>query len=534
MMENKLWKVGGYVRLSRKEDAVSLSIINQKEIIRQYISKHNDMVLFDYYVDDGYTGTNFDRPGFKRMMEDIRKKNIDVIVVKDLSRFGRNYIEVGNYLEYDFKINKIRFISINDRMDNLYSDATSTELFFSFKNLLNDEYCKDISKKVKSIFHSQMKEGKYLGGNPPFGYLRDENDKHKLVIDNNVSWIIKKIFNMALTGKTNREIALELNKDEIITPLKYRNPNTKYGLYWTNKCVGSILRNQVYCGDMVQGKVKNASYKLKKRIPIPKEEWVIVENTHEAIISKDIYEKIRKQRMPYVKTGGYESKKEVNLLNKYLRCHDCNRKMHIYTKRKTDDSIGSYCKLVCKTYFTISKDRCLPHYIDTDEIYDLLISDFKKQKTILDILKNVKFSESYKNLYLKLNKSINKVQSNVDEIYIENNSLYDDFINEMITADDYNHFHSYYVDNIKVQNAHLNNLKNKYDSVKRIIDDTNFWYDKISKLIEIDYLNDEILKTYIDIIYVNDDGSINVKYLFDYLIDEISLCSMDGETVGKS
>lgn len=293
-------KVGIYIRLSNEDDTQgeSNSVSNQRELLKEFVANQKDFELVNEYVDDGYSGTNFNRPGFKLMMEDIENKIINTVVVKDLSRLGRNYIEVGKYLEEVFPEKNIRFIAVQDNIDSFKDPDSTSSLMVSFKNLINDEYARDMSKKTISSLNAKKLDGKYMGSLVPFGYIKDPKDKHKLIIDKKSAQIVKLIFNMALSGKNSLEIADYLNTRDFLTPKQYK---LKYGINktknentiekikntkWTQTQVSYILRNEVYTGTLVQNKLRKLSYKMKKIVRNPEEKIIRTYNAVEPLITK--------------------------------------------------------------------------------------------------------------------------------------------------------------------------------------------------------------------------------------------------------
>lgn len=337
------YKVAAYLRLSKEEfnnEKESNSITNQRQIINDYLEEHKEYKLVDYYIDDGYSGTNFDRPEFKRMLEDIKNKKIDIILIKDLSRLGRNYIEVGNYVEVVFPTMGVSVISANDNTVinclDYYKDDN-----FTFKNLFNDMYAKDISKKVRSSLIVKKNNGEFIGKLAPYGYIKDPNDKHKFLIDKDVAHIIKKIFDMILDGKSRKEIANFLNDNDILTPSEYLNINTnkdeKVKKKWNSEMVNSILRNENYTGTLFQGKKRKLNYRVDRKINIDKENWIVTQNHHEAIISKETFDKVQNilDRKPKVNKDG-----SIDILSGILKCKCCGSNM---IKRTSKGKIYYYC-----------------------------------------------------------------------------------------------------------------------------------------------------------------------------------------------
>ena len=337
------YKVAAYIRLSKEEysnEKESNSITNQRQIIDNYLEEHKEYKLVDYYVDDGYTGTNFDRPEFQRMLEDIKNKKIDVIIIKDLSRIGRNYIETGNFVEVVFPAMGVSVISLDENYEMDSSDYYGSD-YVPLKNLFNDMYAKDISKKVRSSLIVKKYNGEFVGKLAPYGYIKDPKDKHKFLIDKNVSNIIVKIFDMILDGKSRKEVADFLNYNDILTPSEYLNININKDMTvmkkWNSEMVNSILRNENYTGTLFQGKKRKLNYRVDKKINIDKENWIVTENHHEAIISKKKFDKVQEilNRKSKVNKDG-----SIDILSGILKCKCCGSNM---VKRSSKEKVYYYC-----------------------------------------------------------------------------------------------------------------------------------------------------------------------------------------------
>lgn len=287
------YKAAGYVRLS-KEDKIkdeSNSITNQKTIINSYIKNNSEFKLIDFYIDDGYSGTTFDRPGFKEMIKDITEEKVNTIIVKDLSRFGRNHIEADNYIENFLPGYDVRIISVIDNIDTLKSPKSTAYIEIPLRNLMNDYYARDISEKVKSTLKVKRQNGDFIGTFAPYGYLKDPKDRHKLIIDKEIANIVRRIFNMILLGKSRKEIADFLKDNNILTPSLYKinkdktnNEEFVLSKKWNAEIVNRILRNETYTGTLIQNIKTKPNYKNSKLIDVNKEDWIKTENHHEAII----------------------------------------------------------------------------------------------------------------------------------------------------------------------------------------------------------------------------------------------------------
>ena len=306
----KIYHAAIYVRLSKEDGAVashekteSNSIANQKSLIRDFLKNKNDIEVVQEYVDDGFSGSNFERPAFQMMLEDIKKGKIDCVVTKDLSRFGREYIDSGMYIERLFPAMGVRFIAINDGIDSGEAKSQSDEIIIPFKNLINDAYCRDISIKIRSHLEIKRKQGDVITAFVPYGYKKNDKDKHKLEIDVYAANVVKDIFRMKLHGKSQDAIACELNSSGILPPAEYKASTgsnyqtcfkTKEKSEWTSVMVRRILTNEVYIGNLVQGKQTTPNHKVKKTIIKEKCEWIRIEKNHEPVITDRDFEVVQR------------------------------------------------------------------------------------------------------------------------------------------------------------------------------------------------------------------------------------------------
>ncbi len=390
------YKAAAYLRLSKEEynnEKESNSIINQRQIIDNYLKEHKEYKLVDYYVDDGYSGTNFDRPEFQRMLEDIKNKKIDVIIIKDLSRLGRNYIETGNFVEVVFPAMGVSVISVDENYEMDSLDYYGSD-YVPLRNLFNDMYAKDISKKVRSSLIVKKHNGEFVGKLAPYGYIKDPKDKHKFLIDKNVSHIIKKIFDMILDGKSRKEVADFLNQNDILTPSEYLNINTDKDVTvmkkWNSEMVNSILRNENYTGTLFQGKKRKLNYRVNKKINIDKENWIVTENHHEAIINKEKFDKVQDilDRQTKVNKDG-----SIDILSGFLKCKCCGSNM---LKRSSKGKVYYYCS----NYYR--KKSCENNKSLSRSILDELI---KKELKITDITR-LNIDNNIKYIYVVSNDKI--------------------------------------------------------------------------------------------------------------------------------
>ena len=523
-MTDKIYKAGAYIRLSREDGnkfEESYSIANQRELIKQFLDKQDDITIYEFYSDDGKTGTNFDRPGFQKMMKDMFDKKIDCIIVKDLSRFGRNYIEVGRYIEYIFPNNNIRFISINDNIDNVKNPESIESIIVPFKNLMNDEYCRDISRKIKKVKEVQRLNGEITGSCPPYGY-KIENKKY--VIDENVKDIIKTIFDLSIAGESTTKIAFKLNEEKIDCPMVYfakqKNKELKKKYHWSSSKINDILKNRVYCGDLVQGKTTTLNHKVKVSVLVPKDKWVIIENTHEAIIDRETFNKAQES----IKSRTYAKKVQLNefktMFKGYLKCYDCHKSMVKKSCHRINNK--NYLMFECYTYLRESHDYCTSKSINYDELYNSVLTQFKQDTLFLLDFENKMSNIITDNKELtEIKNNINEINNKINETNKLKNGVLLDLKKELISKSDYDFYSDSYDKALKELTKKLNDLKEKefiLTNDERII--KNF-IKGFKKYIDINELREEILNELVDKIYVKSDKSVSIKYLDDDIFNLI-------------
>ncbi len=384
-MTEKTYNVGIYCRLSNDDerDGESVSIENQKLLLQSYVRQMGWNEV-DVYIDDGYTGTNFNRPGVQRLIEDAKAKRINLILVKDLSRFGRNYIEIGQYTDYLFPSIGCRFVALNNGVDT-ESDNGSTDVM-CFLNLFNEFYSRDTSKKVKAVKRACAENGKFMGTYPAYGYKRDNEDKHHLVIDEDTAPIVRRIFSMRATGMGFTGIAAQLNEEGIPSPgmLYYQRRGKadprRVNHKWAGETVKHLIRNEVYIGNMVQGKTGTVSYKNKKLISKPEDEWIRVEGTHEPIISLDVWDTVQgidqKRVRKNVASDGIRS-----VFTGIVYCAECGFKMRNHTEKFAykDGSPGRYSSFICGNYARSGKSACTIHTIYENVLEQIVLEDIREK-----------------------------------------------------------------------------------------------------------------------------------------------------------
>ena len=384
-MTEKTYNVGIYCRLSNDDerDGESVSIENQKLLLQSYVRQMGWNEV-DVYIDDGYTGTNFNRPGVQRLIEDAKAKRINLILVKDLSRFGRNYIEIGQYTDYLFPSIGCRFVALNNGVDT-ESNNGSTDVM-CFLNLFNEFYSRDTSKKVKAVKRACAENGKFMGTYPAYGYKRDNEDKHHLVIDEDTAPIVRRIFSMRATGMGFTGIAAQLNEEGIPSPgmLYYQRRGKadprRVNHKWAGETVKHLIRNEVYIGNMVQGKTGTVSYKNKKLISKPEDEWIRVEGTHEPIISLDVWDTVQGIDQKRVRKNA-ASDGIRSVFTGLIYCAECGFKMRNHTEKFTykDGSPGRYSSFICGNYARSGKSACTIHTIYENVLEQIVLEDIREK-----------------------------------------------------------------------------------------------------------------------------------------------------------
>jgi len=445
----KIWKTALYIRLSREDGdkEESESIISQREMLIKYLNDKIDLTLYNLYIDDGYSGTTFDRPAFQRLLSDIGDKKVNCVVVKDLSRFGRNTTETSRYIQIVFPMLNIRFISILDNVDSYEDPNSINNLVVPFKNIMNEDYARENSKKVRTASDTYRKKGKFIGSFACYGYLKDPEDHHKLIIDNDVADNVRLIFDLCIGGITPTAIARKLNETGVLSPcvykqskgLKYHNPSqiNKNSL-WTDTTIRTILNNEAYIGSVVQGTKRKVSYKCKKFITIPKEHRIIVSNMHEPIISNETFEKAQSIMKERSKQCAVTNKRnETRILSGLVYCGDCNHNMRV--------SIASSVNLKGKYYFYCptykqSSSVCSKHSTRNDILETIVFEILKKYVLLaIDVDEVIKSLDKKKPNVIKNTNEMIK-EKKVKERQSLNQSLsmlYMQYKNESISHDQY-------------------------------------------------------------------------------------------------
>lgn len=511
MKKQQHYKAALYCRLSVDDGNFggSVSIETQKILLEQYCKDHK-ITDYKFYCDDGCSGTNFDRPSFKKMLSDIDEGKINLVIVKDLSRFGRNYVEAGMYVQR-FTDSNIRFIAADDNYDSL---VNSDDLLFPIKNVVNEMYARDVSKKTKAAKKAKASDGQFIGSKAPFGYKIDPNDRHHLIVDEPAAQVVKRIFRLASEGVGYNKMAKIFREEKVLTPIAYfnlNNPDYFKSDYWRKEfdwhvtSIRAILNNEVYLGKLVYGKQRNKSMKSKEKVRNPKEDWIVVENCHEPIITQELWDTVHKILNAKHRPG---KAGEVQMFAGLLYCSDCGHCLTYSQKQRKDGSYhGAYS---CWMYKTHGKEYCASHYITFDTIYELVLIDI--QRNLFQYRKNTdKFksilSRKYQSDSQKQAEQITleyeQKQKRCEELDKIISRLYEDNVLGRIGDERYESMsQSYELEQVEIKKA-LPILKSKIDELKRQSDCADNFINVIKKYTIIDKLDAAILNELIDKIVVH-------------------------------
>ena len=511
---NKKYNYGGdvtalYARLSKDDDLVgdSNSIVHQKEILAKYAKEHG-FTNIEFYVDDGFSGTNFNRPDFQRMMADAEEGKISTVIVKDMSRFGRDYIMVGYYTEIYFSNLDIRFIAINDNVDsNIQTENDLTP----FKNVFNEWYARDTSKKIRAVFKAKGNSGKHLTTNPPFGYKKDPNDKEKWIIDDEAAATVRRIFQMYVDGYRISEIGHKLTEEKVETPILYymnrgikTNARSEYPEIWDLMSIKYILSQTAYAGHTVNFQTAVKSYKTKKQIRLPKEDWIIYRNTQEPIIDEKTFETVQQMRKAKRARTKYN---EPNMFSGLLYCADCGNHLTIQRvarNRKMDN-------FSCATYRKKKKGLCSCHRILVSDLETIVKEDLHKVCEYV-FLHEKEFTDEYLSgskretvkFQSKTKAELKRLSERQEEIGKIIRKLYEDNVCGRITDERFDFLAKSYEDE-------GNDLKTKIQELKNALASSVQDEEKLSKFLkvvksytEIEELTPEILNSFIEKIYIGE------------------------------
>lgn len=511
-----------YLRLSKDdgENVESNSIINQREIIKNYVKKTN-LEIVEEYVDDGYSGANFERPEFKNMIEDATNKKFDCIIVKDLSRFGRDYIGAGNFIQKVFPELGIRFIAITDNYDSMIANVNDTHLILPIRNFINESYCRDISNKVKSSQQIKRQNGEYIGAFAPFGYKKSDTEKNKLIIDLTAADIVKKIFELKVKGYSSNAIAGNLNKLSIPSPKTYKEDVglafnggfvSSKGGKWSSKSVNRIITNKVYIGFLEQGKRIRVNYKSDKELKIDPKSWIVVENAHESIISEEMFYIANKMIERDLKNN---DNKEPEILAGMLFCKDCESPLIRRTNKY---------KAVENTYYICANynknGKCSRHSIHENAIFGIVSDVLSKyilyNEVLYEQVKKTNFDK------IAFNTEFDNLKKEKDKLELMLKSLYADYEDTIISKEEFQMFRMNYRSKIASIDFSIKNRANLEEELKQTLEEKKKWIIDIERFKKCDKLDRLSIVMLIDKILVADDISVEVLFNHSHKLEAIS------------
>lgn len=523
---DRIYHAAIYVRLSKEDGDVasaakaeSNSISNQKNLIKDFLKGKDDIIVVSERVDDGYSGSNFERPGFQMMMEDIKRGTVDCVIVKDLSRFGREYIDSGKYIERLFPALGVRFIAVNDHIDSK-EESGRDDIVVPFKNLMNDAYCRDISIKIRSHLEVKRKNGEYIGAFTPYGYKKDENDRNRLVPDLYAAGVVKDIFRMKLQGMSQTAIAESLNRQGVLSPMEYKhslgiriqdNFKTHEQAEWSSMSVRRILENEVYVGTLIQGRHSTPNHKIKKIVDKPEEEWIRIEDSHEPVISKREFSIV--QRLLGMDTRTSPNEDEVYVLSGLAVCADCGAPM---IKRNVPAGGKVYSYYICSK--NAATKECGTHRIPKEKLESLVfevlqthIANVLDTGRILEYINTVPFQE----LEIKeLERQKEAKEQEIERCRELRDMLYEDLKDGIVSKEDYAELYEGYNNRRKKAEGAVRKLRNEIQNVLEAKTDKHEWLRYFKEYQNISGLNRMAAVELIDRVRVFDKNHIEIDFNF--------------------
>jgi len=519
MQTQKIWNTTLYLRLSRddgdKEE--SNSITGQRELLRDYLTQHPELREYAVRVDDGWSGSTFERPSFQAMIEDVKAGRTDCIVVKDLSRFGRNYLDAGEYIEKIFPFLGVRFIAVNDNYDSLGDKKASDDLIIPFKNLINEAYCRDISVKIRSQLEVKRKSGQYIGSFATFGYMKDEQNKNKLVVDQYAADIVRDIFKWKLEGVSPQDIAEGLNKIGVLSPMEYKRSlgmkytttfKTNAKALWSASAVLRILKNPVYTGVLVQGKETTPSYKVHKRITKAESEWTVITDSHEAIISQIDFDSV--QKVLKLDTRRSPDEEAVQLFSGMVFCGDCGASM---VRKTVPAGERKYVYYICSAH---KQDKsCSPHRIRDIALKEIVLDSLKQHiREVVDMSELLDITDTAP---LRTAQA-QKIQRQIDKKYEEYErlqkllmSLYENLTDGVIDRDEYTRLKASFTARADEAEKQMDALRENLTEIQNHGTE-NAWMDEFKKRQGLTSLDRAVVVALIDRILIHSNDTIEIIY----------------------
>ncbi len=506
-----------YIRLSKEDESEgpSQSVQNQESLLREFVQQHR-LSVYDTYVDDGWSGTNFDRPDFQRMIGDIEARKVNMVITKDLSRLGRDYIMTGHYMERYFPEHRVRYISLLDGIDTGV-DSTANDIT-PFRAIMNDMYAKDISKKIKSVKRDKQRKGQFIGGKPAYGYKMHPTEKNKIVIDEEVAPVVRWIFALALSGMSCRNIATRLNQEGIPTPATYANlPVARPGPYtglWSSERISEMLQNETYIGNMVQGRSVKISYKSKKCLRQAPANWVVVEGTHEPLVDGETFRKVQLLvgSRKHTRSRTYDF-----LLKGLIFCHECGYPLAVLNRKNARGEDVLY--FVCRTYQRFTKAGvCTCHSIKEKTVTDAVVAKVRefcqaclKPDELLPMAREA-VENAGKGSGLKM--ELQDLQSRIDSLTAKLDRMYTDRLNGLLPEADFQRIFS----RIKGEREQLEEKRKALAfQQKSPVPSEDRARELVQRFIETAGESRELLVSLIERVELTEDKEVIIKFRFAQL-----------------
>lgn len=519
-----LFSVAAYIRLSREDGdkAESDSIGNQRKLISNYLRNKEEFILYDSYVDDGYTGTNFKRPAFQRMIEDIEAGEVNCVMVKDLSRFGRDYIDTGKFLERYFPDNDVRFIAITDNIDSM---KQAYDMLLPIKNIFNEQYARDISKKVHSAMRAKQKAGEFIGAFASYGYRKNPVNKNGLVVDEYAAGIVRRVFQLYIRGYGKQRIAGILNEEGIVCPSEYKRLNGENyrncnrlskNVYWTYSTIHHILKNEMYCGNMVQHRTcQHMHGKVRAQ---EKEDWIVIKGTHEAIIDEETWEIA--QKLLQRRTRKLDLNANRSIFAGFLKCGDCGRAL---CKKKLTSQSKKYVMYQCGTYVRAGRQFCTPHGINHDALEAIVLDDLEVIIQNVSDLKEILEAQMADLLLVKRvsEDEVHRIENELQRLKKMKKAVYEDYREELITKEEYI---SYGQDYQQREDLYLKRLEQLQEQEAGQTDVNVFespWLKQLLEFRRIEALDRDIIAEMIDEIKIYENYKIVITYNFSNELEKL-------------
>ena len=526
---------GIYVRLSVEnsgKDDDGDSIENQTSICKEYVEEHPDLKLYDIYEDNGKKGTNFDRPEFNRLMDDVRAGKVKCVLVKDLSRFGRDYIEAGEYLEKIFPFLGVRFISITDGYDSLTAGDAEGALMIPLKNMINDVYAKDISRKIITSFRARQEKGEYLPAFPPYGYVKSKTKAYRYEVDEDVAPYVRMIFEWKAAGVSHSEICKRLNDMGAVTPARRK---VELGIWhaekykhtiWHGRTIIDIMKNATYTGTLVYGRMPKSLYQGIKCHRAKPDEWRCIPDAHEAIVSQELFDKVQKifdERSARMQKKWAESKqvrdKIVNLFVKRIYCGDCGKRMRfVKGNNALRDKNFYYTNYVCGGYLDSGYRNCTRHSIRYQDVVDAVFAAMQVQMEYAlnqeKMMQKLRGTAKERNLIDQYVAKVNYLTQELKKLNSRREGLFESFAEGILDEADYQYAKKSYDEEYASLEKQLSEAKSRKKELDGVLTANNEWLQAMHKVEDATELDQDLVNALVKKVLIYEDNRVEVEFKF--------------------